>query len=91
MRTSSVNLYSGRTSGPPWSRTNIALYAYYLLERDVHYIVRDGRVKLRSTPRAGAVAQLQRWPDGVQAAVEIKERLDQTDSGEVIDTITVKR
>jgi preprotein translocase subunit SecA len=84
-----VNLYSEAHVGTTLVHTNIALYAYYLLERDVHYIVRDGQVKLINASR-GRVAQLQRWPDGVQAAVEIKERLDQTDSGEVIDTITVQ-
>ncbi len=84
-----VNLYSEAHVGTTLVHTNIALYAYYLLERDVHYIVRDGEVKLINASR-GRVAQLQRWPDGVQAAVEMKEKLDQTDSGEVIDTITVQ-
>ncbi|NNG96805.1 accessory Sec system translocase SecA2 [Gordonia araii] len=84
-----VDLYSEAHVGTTLVHTNIALYAYYLLERDVHYIVRDGKVKLINASR-GRVAQLQRWPDGVQAAVEMKERLDQTDSGEVIDTITVQ-
>ncbi|QKT07393.1 accessory Sec system translocase SecA2 [Gordonia sp. X0973] len=84
-----VDLYSEAHVGTTLVHTNIALYAYYLLERDVHYIVRDGEVKLINSSR-GRVAQLQRWPDGVQAAVELKEKLDQTDSGEVIDTITVQ-
>ena len=50
---------------------------------------RDGGVHLINASR-GRVAQLQRWPDGVQAAVELKEGLTQTDSGEVIDTITCR-
>ena len=49
-------------------------------------LVRDGGVHLINSSR-GRVAQLQRWPDGLQAAVEMKEGLAQTDSGEVIDTI----
>ncbi|MFT4044096.1 MAG: accessory Sec system translocase SecA2 [Gordonia sp. (in: high G+C Gram-positive bacteria)] len=84
-----INLYDEEHVGTTLVHVNIAMHAYYLLERDVHYIVRDGGVQLINASR-GRVAQLQRWPDGVQAAVEIKEGLAQTDSGEVIDTITVQ-
>ena len=44
-----------------------------LLHRDVDYIVRDGKVHLINDSR-GRIAKLQRWPDGLQAAVEAKER-----------------
>ena len=84
-----IDLYSEQHVGTTLVHVNIALHAYYLLERDVHYIVRDGGVHLINASR-GRVAQLQRWPDGVQAAVEIKEGLAQTDPGEMIDTITVQ-
>ncbi|MCF3939507.1 accessory Sec system translocase SecA2 [Gordonia tangerina] len=84
-----INLYDEDHVGTTLVHINIAMHAHYLLERDVHYIVRDGGVHLINASR-GRVAQLQRWPDGVQAAVEIKEGLSQTDSGEVIDTITVQ-
>ncbi|MFW0790813.1 accessory Sec system translocase SecA2 [Gordonia sp. CPCC 205333] len=84
-----VNLYSEQHVGTTLVHVNVALHAHYLLERDVHYIVRDGGVHLINASR-GRVAQLQRWPDGVQAAVELKEGLAQTDSGEVIDTMTVQ-
>lgn len=60
-----------------------------LLERDVHYIVRDGAVHLINSSR-GRIAALQRWPDGLQAAVEAKEGIETTDTGEVLDTITVQ-
>ena len=53
------------------------------------YIVRDGAVQLINASR-GRVAQLQRWPDGLQAAVEAKEGIDTTETGEVLDTITVQ-
>ena len=85
----SINLYDEEHVGTTLVHVNIAMHAHYLLERDVHYIVRDGGVHLINASR-GRVAQLQRWPDGVQAAVEIKEGLAQTDSGEVIDTLTVQ-
>ena len=38
----------------------------------------------------GRIAQLQRWPDGLQAAVEAKEGIEPTETGEVLDTITVQ-
>lgn len=84
-----INLYDEDHVGTTLVHVNVALHAHHLLERDVHYIVRDGGVHLINASR-GRVAQLQRWPDGMQAAVEIKEGLSQTDSGEVIDTITVQ-
>jgi preprotein translocase subunit SecA len=71
------------------TRLNVALHAHALLQRDVDYIVRDGKVHLISAAR-GRVAQLQRWPDGLQAAVEAKEALAATDSGEILDSITVE-
>ena len=56
------------------TRLNVALYAEALLRRDVDYIVRDGKIHLVNASR-GRVARLQRWPDGLHAAVEAKEGL----------------
>lgn len=84
-----INLYDEEHVGTTLVHVNIAMHAHLLVERDVHYIVRDGGVHLINASR-GRIAQLQRWPDGLQAAVELKEGLAQTDSGEVIDTITVQ-
>ena len=67
----------------------MALHAHALLQRDVDYIVRDGRIQLISASR-GRVARLQRWPDGLQAAVEAKEALAASESGEILDSITVQ-
>jgi preprotein translocase subunit SecA len=71
------------------SAANVALHAHALLHRDVDYIVRGGAVELIDEMR-GRVAQRRRWPDGLQAAVEAKEGLDQTAEGEVLGTITVQ-
>ncbi|HEV2375949.1 MAG TPA: accessory Sec system translocase SecA2 [Streptosporangiaceae bacterium] len=71
------------------TRLNVALHAHALLRRDVDYIVRDSKIHLVSTSR-GRVARLQRWPDGLQAAVEAKEALAATPSGEILDSITVE-
>ncbi|WP_370946934.1 accessory Sec system translocase SecA2 [Amycolatopsis sp. cg5] len=68
---------------------NVALHAHALLTRDVDYIVRDGKVQLINAAR-GRVAELQRWPDGLQAAVEAKEQVAATDRGEILDSITVQ-
>jgi preprotein translocase subunit SecA len=71
------------------TRLNVALHAQALLQRDVDYIVRDGRIQLVSASR-GRVARLQRWPDGLQAAVEAKEGLGATESGQILDSITIQ-
>jgi preprotein translocase subunit SecA len=68
---------------------NVALYAHALLRRDVDYLVRDGKVELIDDSR-GRVAHLQRWPDGLQAAVEAKEGLDTSPAGAVLDRIVVQ-
>jgi preprotein translocase subunit SecA len=68
---------------------NVALHAHALLRKDVDYIVRDGKVRLINESR-GRVALLQRWPDGLQAAVEAKEALAPSESGEILDSVTVQ-
>ncbi|WP_317148734.1 accessory Sec system translocase SecA2 [Mycobacterium sp. 29Ha] len=84
-----INLYSEEHVGSTLTEVNVALHAHVLLQRDVHYIVRDNAVHLINSSR-GRIAQLQRWPDGLQAAVEAKEGIETTETGEVLDTITVQ-
>ncbi|OZC61477.1 MULTISPECIES: accessory Sec system translocase SecA2 [Nocardiaceae] len=84
-----IDLYAENHVGSTLVAVNVALHAQVLVKRDVHYIVRDGRVQLINASR-GRVAELQRWPDGLQAAVEIKEGLTPTETGEILDTITVQ-
>ena len=83
-----IDLYDGDQLDA-LTRLNVALHAHALLHRDVDYIVRDGKLDLINTSR-GRVALLQRWPDGLQAAVEVKENLVASASGEVLDSITVE-
>jgi preprotein translocase subunit SecA len=71
------------------TRLNVALHAHALLQRDVDYIVRDGVVQLINESR-GRVARRQRWPDGLHAAVEAKEGLTASESGEILDTVTIQ-
>jgi preprotein translocase subunit SecA len=88
-RLGGINLYSEEHVGSILTEVNVALHAHVLLQRDVHYIVRDDAVHLINSSR-GRIAQLQRWPDGLQAAVEAKEGIETTETGEVLDTITVQ-
>ncbi|MBV8789792.1 MAG: accessory Sec system translocase SecA2, partial [Mycobacterium sp.] len=84
-----IDLYSEEHVGTTLTEVNVALHAHVLLQRDIHYIVRDDAVHLINAAR-GRIAQLQRWPDGLQAAVEAKEGIETTETGEVLDTITVQ-
>ncbi|HEU4361291.1 MAG TPA: accessory Sec system translocase SecA2 [Mycobacterium sp.] len=88
-RLGGIDLYSEEHVATTLTEVNVALHAHVLLQRDVHYIVRDGKVQLINASR-GRIAALQRWPDGLQAAVEAKEGIETTETGEVLDTITVQ-
>ncbi|GAA4549593.1 accessory Sec system translocase SecA2 [Amycolatopsis samaneae] len=83
-----IDLY-GDSGSDRLAAVNVALHAHALLTRDVDYLVRDGKVQLINAAR-GRVAELQRWPDGLQAAVEAKEQVTATDHGEILDSITVQ-
>lgn len=67
---------------------NVALHAEALLKRDEHYVVSDGAIRIVSEVR-GRVDDRQRWPDGLQRAVELKEGLAQSSSAQVLDQVLV--
>jgi len=81
------NLYDAENLGLLADLRN-ALHAETLLERDRDYIVRDGRVELVDD-FTGRVADKRQWPDGLQAAIEAKERLDLQDEGRILGSITM--
>lgn len=83
------SLYDDDHVGTTLVQVNVALHAKALLIRDIHYIVRDGKVALIDASK-GRVADLQRWPDGVQAAVEAKEGLAVTEGGRILDSMTLQ-
>jgi preprotein translocase subunit SecA len=83
-----INLYAEQNLHT-LTELNVALHARALLQRDVDYIVRDDRIQLISASR-GRVARRQRWPDGLHAAVEAKEGLRASESGQILDSITVQ-
>lgn len=70
------------------AEAHVALHAEKLLVRDVDYVIRGGRAWLVSSAR-GRVEQLQRWPDGLQSAIEAKEELTASPALDVLDQITM--
>ncbi len=83
-----INVFDLEHSGT-LTRVNLALHARALVHRDVDYLVTDGHIRLINTAR-GRVAEQQRWPDGLHAAIEAKEQLSITPPGVILDTITVQ-
>lgn len=67
---------------------NQALFARVLLQKDVDYLIRDGRLELIDE-LTGRVVPDRRWPDGIQSAVEAKEGLSQLPGGHVLASITL--
>ncbi len=87
-RLGGINLYDTEHLGM-FTRINLALHARALVHRDVDYLVTDGKIALINTAR-GRVAQLQRWPDGLHAALEAKEHLSVSAPGVILDQITIQ-
>src|SRR5690606_12871839 len=71
------------------AEVNQALHARALLHRDVDYIVRDERIVLVDE-FTGRTVSGRRWPDGLQAALEAKERLPIQPGGRILGSITLQ-
>ncbi|MFW6599749.1 accessory Sec system translocase SecA2 [Propionibacteriaceae bacterium Y2011] len=82
------NLYA-EANLPTLTKINLALHARVLVHRDVDYLVVDDTVKLINTAR-GRVAEKQRWPDGLHAAIEAKEGVASSAPGRMLDSITIQ-
>ncbi len=87
-RLSCGGLYS-RENEPLLAAIHCALHAEVLLERDVDYIVRNGRVEIVDE-FTGRVMDKRQWPDGLQAAVEAKERVPGKSEGRILGSITLQ-
>jgi preprotein translocase subunit SecA len=70
-------------------RINCALHAEHLLVRDVDYIIRGNNVELVDE-FTGRVAQNRRWPDGLQDALEAKEKIANRMQGNILNSITLQ-
>jgi preprotein translocase subunit SecA len=66
-----------------------ALHAHALLRRDVDYIVKDGSVKSVDEWK-GRVVEDRRWPSGLHAALEVKERVKIRPEGVILGSITLQ-
>ncbi|GAB3616064.1 accessory Sec system translocase SecA2 [Okibacterium endophyticum] len=88
LRLGGINLYDAENTDL-LTRINLALHARVLVRRDVDYLVEGEAIKLINTGR-GRVAHRQRWPDGLHAAIESKERLAASAAGVLLDSITIQ-
>jgi len=66
-----------------------ALHALALLQRDIDYIVRNGRIEIVDE-FTGRIMEKRHWPDGLQAAVEAKENLFRGSEGRILGSITLQ-
>jgi preprotein translocase subunit SecA len=82
------NLYAEENLGLLAAVRN-AMHAEFLLDRDVDYIIRNGRVELVDE-LTGRVVDDRQWPDGLQAAIEAKEGLDLQPEGRILGSITMQ-
>jgi preprotein translocase subunit SecA len=71
------------------TQLNCALHARVLLRRDVDYIVKDGRIQIVDE-FTGRVVTDRHWPDGLQAALEAKEGLEQRPDGRILGSMTLQ-
>jgi preprotein translocase subunit SecA len=82
------NLYSAENE-QLLAAIHCALHAEVLLERDVDYIIRNGKIEIVDE-FTGRVMDRRHWPDGLQAAVEAKEKLPRRSAGRVLGSITLQ-
>jgi preprotein translocase subunit SecA len=74
---------------PLLTEINLALHAHSLVQRDVDYIVRDGRVEIVDDFTGRVIADRQ-WPYGLQAAIEVKEGLQTAEDAHVLGSVTLQ-
>lgn len=82
------NLYAPSNMGL-LAAVNHALHAEALLRRDVDYLVKGGAIEMVDEFK-GRIAENRRWPDGLHAAVEAKERVAQHREGRILASITLQ-
>lgn len=71
-----------------YSAVQVALQAHSLLHKDIHYLVEGDRVKLIDE-FTGRVVPDRKWRNGLQAAVEAKEKVTIQMDGEVLQMISI--
>ena len=71
------------------TRINLALHVEFLINRDIDYIVRNGKIEVVDE-FTGRVVEDRHWPDGLQSALETKEKLRRGASGTLLGQITLQ-
>lgn len=71
------------------SAINLAIHARVLLQKDVHYIVKNGEIKLIDD-FTGRIVEDRKWRNGLQTAVEAKEGLEIQTEGKILNSITIQ-
>jgi preprotein translocase subunit SecA len=66
-----------------------ALHARALLRKDVDYVVHEGRIEMVDE-FTGRVVKDRHWPDGLQAALEVKEGLARGSDGRILGSVTLQ-
>jgi preprotein translocase subunit SecA len=79
------SLYDGRSDALGF--LTAAMKARFVLRRDTDYILRDGRVEIVDV-NTGRVLDGRRYADGLHEAVEIKERVGHSGSGDTVSSTT---
>jgi preprotein translocase subunit SecA len=75
----------------PWSvYVEQAIRAQWLLLRDVHYVVREGKIRIVHEA-TGRILESHLWQDGLHQAVEAKERLTLTSGSRTAARISRQR
>ena len=82
------NLFKGKDIDV-LAKVNVILQAEFLLKKDVDYIVKNDEILLVDE-FTGRVMKNRQWPDGLHAAVELKEGLTPKTRGIVMNTITLQ-
>lgn len=65
------------------------LKAYTLFEKDVEYVIMDGKVKIVDE-QTGRIMEGRRWSDGLHQAVEAKESVKVEDATQTYATVTLQ-
>jgi preprotein translocase subunit SecA len=68
---------------------NQLLKSYCLFEKDVDYVIMDGKVKIVDE-QTGRIMDGRRWSDGLHQAVEAKENVKVEDSTQTYATVTLQ-
>ena len=68
---------------------NNMLHAKVLLKRDIHYIIKDGRIEIIDE-FTGRIADRRKWDYGLQMALEAVEGIDSIPSNKILGKITIQ-